>query len=509
MQTCENLKDAINKAFKAYPKKIFMKFHGKKYTFSDMKHYSNKIIHYLSHLGLKYQDKIATYSRNIPDFIILNIAALRMGVTIIPVNYLLTSGEVEYIVKDSGVKHLFVQDVFVDHLKELLDKKTVPDVLILGGKAEGFSNLMEEIENSADDSMDINYPVKHSDLAMIIYTSGTTGNPKGVMLTHNNLLSNVKDLIEITNVSHNAVLYGLLPLFHAYSYTTSFLLCLVWGCRMILIDDLSNGKLIVKTLVKERVNWLIAVPTLFNALSKANLPGIFKLINPLKYCISGAAPLPPATVERFKAKFGLYIHEGYGLSECSPVVSANSPLKPPVIGSVGKALPSVSIKIVGESENEVASGEMGEIIVKGPNVMEGYYNNKEETEKVLKNGWLFTGDYGRFDSDGNLYILDRKKDLIIKHGMNIYPQEIERVLMKEEAIKESAVVGVEVSPGVEVPVAFYETVDKKPIPGNILRNLCGKYLAPYKIPQKFIFLEELPKTPTNKPLKRELKKMKI
>ncbi len=504
MRELETLKEGIERSFKKYSSKTSIKYYKQKYSFTDLRRLSNKAINYMNNLGLKYNDKIAILSKNIPPFAIINIAALRMGITVIPINYLLSYDEVEYIIKDSGVKVLFIQESFAVKMEGLVTQNIL-DSMILLDKGEGYPVLNDELENCSDSNMDITYPVKFNDTAIIIYTSGTTGRPKGVMLSHRNIFSNVKDVIEVTRVSHKERLFTLLPLFHAYSYTITFILPLIWGIKMIFMDDLSNGKLIIKTMVKERITWLVAIPTLFNAIAKANLPKIFRYISPLKVCVSGAAPLPPSTNILFKEKMGLNIYEGYGLSECSPVAALNDPNAPVIIGSVGQPMPSNSIKIIDDDENELAVGEVGEIIIKGPNIMLGYYNLPEETAKSIKNEWFFSGDFGKFDKDGNLYIVGRKKELIIRNGMNIYPPEIERVIMLEMNVKECAVIGHEVTEGVEVPIAFYETIDKKEIPANILRNLCKLHLAAYKMPQKFIFMQELPKTPTGKPIKRKLK----
>ncbi len=504
----KTLNIAIDEAFKEYKNKVCIKFGKRKYKYKEAKEISNKIIHFLEKLDIKYSNKIAILSSNIPELIFLHTAALRMGVIVVPINYLLKGDEIKYILKDSGAKTLFIESKFLKEVEPLLNEKIIDNLIFLE-KGEGYPVLIEEIKRSNNSDKNIIYPVKEQDYALIIYTSGTTGKPKGVILSHKNIMSNFRDLILFTKISHKEVIYTLLPLFHAYSYTVTFILPFLWGLKMILFNNLKNGKLMLKTLIKDKVSFFVAIPTIFNAISKANIPKIIKLINALKFCISGAAPLPPTTIEAFREKFGKYIHEGYGLSETSPVVSINDLYSPPKVGSVGKPLPSVEAKIVNDDEEELPFNEVGEIILKGPNIMVGYYNNPEETEKTIKNGWFFTGDYGKIDEEGFIYIVDRKKDLIIKHGLNIYPREIEMVLRKEENIKEVAVVGQEFEPGNEVPIAFYETVDNKEIPKNILMNICKKHLASYKIPKKFIFMKELPKTPTGKPLKRELKKLKV
>ncbi len=508
MLASRTLKEALEKAFDEYKGKKILKYKKKKYSYRDLHKISNMIIHYLNNLGLKYGDKLAIMAFNIPEFAFVNIAAIRMGVTVLPLNFLLKTKEIEYILKDSGVKILFIQSKFMEVIAPLTKKKIL-DAIILLDEGKGYPKLNEELKKCESTDINITYPVKFNDIAIIIYTSGTTGRPKGVMLSHRNIFSNIRDLIIVTKVRQRTKIITMLPLFHAYFYTATFILPLVWNMPMFFLDDLSNGKLIIETLVKERIGWLIAIPTIFNAIGKAKIPKIVKLLNALKVCISGAAPLPITTINNFKDKFGIEIHEGYGLSETSPVIAVNDPNLPTLPGSVGKPLPSTIVKIIDSDEKELPTGEIGEIIVKGPNVMVGYYNQKTETKKVIKNDWLFTGDLGKFDQQGNLYIVDRKKDLIIRNGMNIYPQEIERILMKEENIKEIAVVGLEVSHGIEMPIAFYETIDEKELPAHILRNLCKKYLADYKVPQQYKFMKELPKTPTGKVLKRELKKLKL
>ena len=328
------------------------------------------------------------------------------------------------------------------------------------------------------------------------------------MLSYRNLISNVENIAFLGKVSSRDRFIVYLPMFHTFTLTASVLLPLYLGGSIVIVKSVFPFSNVLKQVLLKRVSIFLGVPEVYNALSKAKLPWYFKLFNRIRFFVSGGAPLPIETYERMKKQFPKApLIEGYGLTECSPVVSINPPEKPKPM-SVGLPLPDYTVKIVDENFNELPVGEIGEIVVRGDCVMKGYYKDKEETEKIIKDGWLLTGDLGKFDEEGYLYIVDRKKDLIISKGINIYPRDIEEVLNSHPNIEVSAVVGKKDKSHGEIPVAFVKLAEgvKNFTEKEIKRYLRDK-IADYKIPKHIIIVEDFPRNATGKILKRKLKEM--
>ncbi|MCS7185132.1 MAG: AMP-binding protein, partial [bacterium] len=338
-------------------------------------------------------------------------------------------------------------------------------------------------------------------IAFIIFTSGTVGDPKGVMLTHKNFHINVLQCIDSLKVDRSFNFMCLLPMFHSFAWTTCVLVPIYVGSKILIVESVLDFKKHIKDIYKYRITAIVGVPPIFHALSKVK--GIKKFIlkflfRHLKFCISGAAKLPIEVLEEFEKKFKIPLLEGYGLTEASPVVSVNR-LNNRKKGSVGIALKGIEIKILDENENPV---EEGEICIKGENVFKGYYLNEEETKKAFtKDGFLKTGDIGKI-VDGFLYILDRKKDIIIVKGINVYPNEIEAVALSVKGVEEAAAIGIPDERGDEKIVLY---IKGKDIDLNKLKEILKKDLASYKIPKEIIKIDEMPKNAMQKILKRELR----
>ncbi|HIE58717.1 MAG TPA: long-chain-fatty-acid--CoA ligase, partial [Hydrogenothermaceae bacterium] len=343
------------------------------------------------------------------------------------------------------------------------------------------------------------------DIAVIIYTSGTTGKPKGVMLSYKNVFSNIVNIAKLVSLSHKDRFIVYLPMFHTFTLTATVLLPLYIGAPIVVIKSIFPFSNILKQVLLKRVTIFMGVPEVYNALSKAKLPWYFMWFNKLRAFVSGGAPLPEVTLKKMREKFPkVPLLEGYGLSEASPVVSFNRLEKQKPL-SVGLPLPDYDVKIVNDELIEVPTGEVGEIIVKGDNIMKGYYKNPEATEQTIINGWLLTGDLGYIDEEGFLYIVDRKKDLIISKGINIYPREIEEEIAKHPAVEAVAIVGKKDEIHGEIPVAFIQLKEDEELTVSELKSFLKDKLANYKIPKHFYFLEELPKNATGKVLKRVLR----
>jgi len=342
-----------------------------------------------------------------------------------------------------------------------------------------------------------------NDLAIIIYTSGTTGHPKGAMLSHSNLLHNVESCRQVLEATGEDRFVVILPLFHTYMMCVGLMLPMLTGGSMILIRSLHPPKNTLQEIYTHGGTILPAIPQFYRSLTQAQVPpGL-----PLRICISGAAPLPRQILEEFESKFGIPLIEGYGLSETNPVVTKNPFRGVRKPGSIGIPIPNVQVSVQDDSGRILGNGETGEICVQGGNVMMGYWNRPEETAKVMRNGWLLTGDIGYRDSDGYYYITDRKKDMLLVNGINVYPREIEEVLYKFRGVKEAAVIGVPDARRGEHPVAFVAPMEGTALEEKAMLQFLRSKLADYKVPKQIEVLPALPRNATGKILKTALRNL--
>jgi long-chain acyl-CoA synthetase len=340
-------------------------------------------------------------------------------------------------------------------------------------------------------------------LAVIVYTSGTTGHPKGAMLSHGNLLANVESCRHVLRAVGEDRFVVLLPMFHSFMFTVGVLLPMLIGSSIVLIKTLHPPKNIVMEIIQHRGTLLPAVPQFFRAL--AHNPAPVDL--PLRVCISGGAPLPAETLREFTARFPMPLLEGYGLSEASPVVSFTPIRGPWKAGSIGVPIFGVEMSIQNEAGEMLPAGESGELCVRGSNVMLGYWNQPAATAEVMRHGWLLTGDIGYADPDGYYYITDRKKDMLLVNGINVYPREIEEVLYQYPGVREAAVIGIPDARKGEQPLAFVAGHEGVQLEEKGLLEFLRARLADYKLPRTVVFMPALPHSSTGKILKTELRKM--
>jgi len=411
----------------------------------------------------------------------------KAGKTAVPLNYLLPPQELAFIIKDSGMSALISQQFFSQALgavKPLFGDRGV----ILMADAPDFL----AVAGARPDSV-------YRDPALYLYTSGTTGRPKGAILTHGNLAANVDSCQRADKFDHRDSFLCLLPFFHTYAITGTILLPLFSGCKMVLVDRFQPLK-VLKLIEEHNITVFLAIPSMYRVL--ASTEGDFK-VDSIRFPISGGEPLPVAVAEAFERRFGVPICEGYGQTEASPVVTLNVPAARK-LGTVGRPLPGVEVAIWDDQNRPLPVDQIGEIMVRGGNVMQGYHRLPEETAKTVTNGWLHTGDLGKLDADGFVTITGRKKDLIISAGENIYPREIEEVLVQHPKVKEVAVIGVKDDVRGEVPKAFVIAHDGMTVDEKELRAFCREKLAGYKTPKYFEIVADLPRTPTGKVLKRML-----
>jgi long-chain acyl-CoA synthetase len=510
-----------------FPRRVALEFLGRSLTYLELWREVEAFAKGLQEAGLRPGDRVAIMLPNSPQFVIAFYGTLLAGGVGVNVNPLYTPRELRHQLKDAGVQALVILDQLLPRYQEV--KAEVPVRLLVRTGIQDYlpfpKNLLYPLmlrrKGQAPKALE-GIPwraflkrgrpepvaVDLDDLALLQYTGGTTGLAKGAMLTHRNLSSNalqVRAWIPDFREGEEVVL-GAIPFFHVYGMTVAMNLALLGAAKLVLLPRPEIGP-IVEAIEKHRVTLFPGVPTLYVAFN--NFPGIEKRdLKSVRACISGSAPLPLEVAERFEKLTGAKLVEGYGLTEASPVTHCNPLYGERRLGSVGLPLPGVDAKVVDEEGKEVPLGEVGELIVKGPNVMKGYWNRPEETQKALKDGWLFTGDLARMDEDGYFYIVDRKKDMIIAGGYNIYPREVEEVLYGHEAVQEAAVVGVPDPYRGETVAAFI--VLKEAYRGKVtekdIEAFCRANLAAYKVPRIIQFREGLPKSSVGKILKRELTK---
>ncbi|HKQ40780.1 MAG TPA: long-chain fatty acid--CoA ligase [Verrucomicrobiae bacterium] len=443
--------------------------------------------------AVKKGDRVALWMKNCPDFAVGYFGILSAGGVVVPVNSFLKPEEIVHILADAGVNVLVTERSMADGVQQLSEaRKGLKAVWVEEGGSQSGTRANSSLQMTG---------LTEEDLAVLIYTSGTTGRSKGAMLTHGNLLSNVHSCGQVLMAVEHDSFVVLLPMFHSFMMTVGMLLPLMVGGSLLLIKSVHPPKNMIGEIMQRRATILPAVPQFFRTLASAPLPKDW----PLRLCISGGAPLPAEILREFNEKMPIPLIEGYGLSEASPVVTLN-PIKGPwKAGSIGTPIPGVEVSVQDDDGNTLGVGETGEICVRGPNVMRGYWNQPSETAKALRNGWLLTGDIGHRDADGYFFITDRKKDMLLVNGINVYPREIEECIYQFPGIKEAAVIGVPDQRKGEQPLAFVAmnesvVLDEK----AFLQFLRGK-LADYKVPKRVICMPALPRNATGKILKRALR----
>lgn len=514
-----------------YEKMKALHFMGKEMTFSEVYTEAKKLANYMQSLGLKKGDRVAIMLPNCPQSVISYYGALLAGAIVVQTNPLYTERELEYQLKDSGATFIVCLDILLPRVTNVRDQTDIEHTIVTGIKdylpfpknliypfiQKREYNMVVKVDPSEDTHVwsqvikltSDNYtevavdPKK--DLALLQYTGGTTGHPKGVMLTHHNLVANVQMCRHWLYKSEEGkeVVLGVLPFFHVYGMTTVMNMSIILGSKMVLLPKFDAAE-VLKTIHKQRPTLFPGAPTIYVGL--LNHRDLKKYdLSSIEACISGSAPLPVEIQEQFERETGGRLVEGYGLTETSPVTHANFLWTKRVNGSIGVPWPDTDAKIVkiGTLE-ELEQGEVGEIAVKGPQVMSGYWNNEEETAEVLKEDWLLTGDLGYVDEDGYFYIVDRKSDMIIAGGYNIYPREIEEVLYEHEAIQEVTVAGVPDPYRGETVKAYVVLKDNYNVSDDDLNKYCRKHLAAFKVPRIYEFRDELPKTAVGKILRRKL-----
>lgn len=479
------------------PDKIALNFKGNSVTYGQL---DRKVLAYASYLkkaGLKEGDKVVLSCLNSPEFIYSYFGTVRNGAVIVPINLLLTMEEIIYIVKDSEAKFMIMHPLILQKAKlsrEAVEKALGITLIVLDEKFnQGISDVSTDgFEDSTNENS----------ISTFLYTSGTTGKQKAAMLTHKNLVVNSEQCYVGLQARPDDIYMCVLPMFHVFAFTACILMPLYSGATISILESF-QPKEVIETLLKDEITIFMGVPSMYVVLLEAGKKNI--IFPKLRLAVSGGAALPVEIYRQGREIMKLPIVEGYGLTEASPAVSFNPPDGIQKEGSIGLPLPGVECKIVDEEDNELPAGEVGELAVRGDNVMMGYYNQPDETQKALRNGWLHTGDLAKKDEEGYLFIVDRKKDMVIVAGLNVYPREVEEVIYQFPKVKETAVIGLADKLRGEYVKAFIVLKEGEECHSKELLRFMREKLAPYKLPRHIEFVESLPKNSTGKIMKRILK----
>jgi len=466
-------------------------------SYAELNAQSDAIASGLIAKGVQPGDHIGLYGSNSSTFVALYLGIQKAGATVVPINLLLNPQEVAWILNDAEVKLLFYFEPFAPAVESIREKlPNIGTFICVEKELAEFVNCEPATLNSELDC---------DSVAVIIYTSGTTGHPKGAMLTHRNLVTDALSAGEALKLRPCEERFlVVLPMFHAFASMAGMIIPLLHGSSLVPVPKF-DPTLTAEMIAATDATIFLGVPSMYNLLLR--LPEKYtEAISKLRFCVSGGAAMPAEIMEQFEKRFGVLIYEGDGPTECAPVTCFN-----PIEGvrkplSVGLAIPGVDMKIMDEDGNEKPANEPGEICVRGPNVMKGYWKQPEETEKSFFGDWFRTGDIGTEDEDHYFYIVDRIKDMVIVNGMNVYPRVVEEVLYRHEAVREAAVIGQPSRLHGEVPIAYIALHEQGVTSEKEIRAFCFEYLGKHEVPKKVVFLDELPKNAAGKIVKRELRK---
>ncbi len=493
------LDQVLHKRAAMTPRVTFVKFNGEKYSYREMDRLADVYAAFLAQKGIKRGDRVALLCHNCAFYVAAYFGVIRTGAIVLPLNNLLTHEEIDYILKDSGAALCFY-DLDCRGTVEKLPKSDRTFVMI--SDVPGMQPTRQTAFSASNHTAD--------DISTILYTSGTTGRPKGALLTHRNFVANATAATEVIHVTGKDRLVVFLPLFHSFTFTVCVILPLLVGATITVLPAVRPFSRVVKSLVIDRITLFVAIPTVYKILAEKNMPWFVKILLNLRLCVSGAAPLPVRVIKEFQDAFKVPLLEGYGLTECSPVVSINpferGRNRP---GTVGLPLPGTRVKVVDDEGKTLPANTAGELVVQGPSVMQGYLNRPEDTAQTIKDGWLYTGDIACLDEDGYIRIIDRKKDMIIVDGLNVYPYEVEEVMYRHPAVRDCAMIGVphDHEEGKELPIMYVVQKDGQVTTPKAFREYLTDHVAHYKIPRRFIMTGELPRTATGKILKRDIRKL--
>jgi long-chain acyl-CoA synthetase len=496
-----NIADYLERHATQTPDRIAIRFEGRSITYGQLNHDANRLASSLRATGVATADRVALYLPNVPEFAVAYYAAQKLGAIPVTINAILKMEEVRYLLDDSGASVVITMDELTGYVSDdctslrqriVVDPKgTKPGWVALAQLQAGGSDGFDSVQRSADD------------IAALLYSSGTTGFPKGVSLTQHNIHSNIAlpPQARYSDYRPGDRLATFLPLFHVYGQNYIMNAAILAGATIVLFPRFVPD-VVLRAIGEERITHFFAVPTIYINLLAMDLSGYD--LSSLRYEMSAAATMPEEISRRWTERFGRRVFEGYGLTECSPFSCYNDSVEHR-FGSVGRAIEGFELKIFDESDREVPFGEQGEIVIRGDGVMQGYWMRPDESKTSLRGGWLHTGDVGRMDKDGYVYITDRVKDMINVSGFKVWPAEVEQYLYKLPGIQEAAVYGIPAgAQGEKVVVAVVMKAGATLTAEEVIAY-CREHIAAYKVPAQVDIVKELPKSPSGKLLKRVLR----
>lgn len=504
VQEGETLADILEPGLKLDPDKVAVYFEDRTLTYRELDEAANRVADGLVKAGVQPGDRVSMHADNRPEFIFIHIGLLRAGALFVPASIMYTGEEIEYILNDSGAKALFILSGFA-HKLENIETHNLEHVIEIGGDTLQNATSLDAFMAKADPIRPA-VTIDPDATANIQYTSGTTGRPKGAMISHANVLAVLHAMSDLPGTppgEKTDVTLIVIPVFHAFALnlglTRPFL-----AVQSIVLVHRFDPERIFSLFERYRVTHFLGAPPMYFGF--VNTPGLEKHdVSSLRVSFSGGAPLPVVNLEKFRALTGIEITEGYGLSETAPSISTNMAAPANKPGSVGHPIPCVTVRLVDENDQDVPDGEVGEIVAQGPNIFAGYWNKEEETAEAMRSGWFHTGDMGRFDEDGYLYIVDRKKDMIVVSGFNVYPIELENVILRHPKIVDCAVIGIPDDYQGESVKAVLVLANDESIDLDEFQVYCREHMAAFKIPKQLSIRDALPKNPTGKTLKRVLR----
>ena len=493
-----NIAQHIERAAKFFPDKPAIIFEGAQLQYADLNERANRLANALRANGVRRGDRVALYLPNIPQFAVCYCAALKAGAVAVSINSIFKSEEVRYIVNDSGAQLLFTVSDLLPNVPRA-DCPSLAHVVICFGDAQGNPAMDDWLAKGASSGQALD--MLPEEPALLLYTSGTTGFPKGATLSHGNVVSNMYATVHHAGFKPDDRMLLILPLFHVFGQ--NFIMNAAFNaCASMVLHRRFVPDAVLSSIQRDRVSMFFAVPTIFINLLNMDLSPYD--LSSIRYDFSAAATMPQEISRRWTERFGRPVYEGYGLTECSPFACYNHDFRHK-FGSVGAAVENFELKILDENDGALPLGQWGEICIKGPGVMQGYWGKPDETSHALRNGWLHSGDIGTMDDEGYVFIVDRVKDMINVSGFKVWPAEVEQFLYRHPAIKEVAVYGLPdpvKGESVKASIVLREGADAT---ADEIIAYCRERIAVYKAPQTVEFVRELPKSATGKILKRVLR----
>jgi len=489
-----NLANLLGDSAEKFPDRIGIRLDDIALNYAAMEQLSQRVAGLLKSKGIEPGDRVCVMLPNVPHFAMVYYAVLRLGAIVVPMNVLLTSREIKHYMNDSGAKLILVWNDFAAEAVAAGEEAGVEVQTVDPGPFLELVGASDPVEEIAE--------VQPDDTAVVLYTSGTTGQPKGAELTHHNIGSNVESILGLFSPTENDVIFGGLPLFHIFGQTVGMNVVFRVGGELTLLPRFDPNKAL-EIIQRDKVTIFMGVPTMYAALLHAPNREDYD-ISSLRLCVSGGAALPGEILKAFEEGFGSPIIEGYGLSETSPVASFGRLDMEQKPGTIGVPIEGVQMRLIDDYGKVIDElGVKGEVQVKGPNVMKGYWNMPEATAKAIDpEGWFSTGDIGTVDEDGYYSIVDRKKEMILRGGYNVYPREIEEVLYEHPAVREAAVLGTPHADLGEEVVAVVSLKEGATATEDEIRAFAKGQVAAYKYPRHIQIVDELPKGPTGKIFKR-------